>query len=418
MDERSRPTAGTGPSRDVPDAVPPHPADRPESRWFFVLFTTSMLLQAVTGVVRPMASYRALEIGVEPGLLGVLAASYALAPLVFALAIGRRMDRSAEVRFVLLGAGAMVAASVGLAASSSIPLILICLALSGLSHLVAIIALQTLIATRSRDHSLDRRYGHLGFVASLGQLIGPAAGGLIAGTASVDGTTRALLFSALLASCALPLAWWIGRRDPGHLVPRPMAGAPRPSLAGILRTPGMIPAMLASLTVLSAVDIIVVYLPALGQERGIGVAVVGTLLAVRAGASMASRLALGWLVDRAGRERLLITSMLLAALATVCLPLVPLPAMFVAMTLSGLGHGIGQPLTLAWVAAGATPGMRATAISVRLMGNRLGQVVVPLLAGSVAAFAGTAGVLAVAGITVGASAFAVGGRMRRRDGDR
>ena len=54
----------------------------------------------------------------------------------------------------------------------------------------------------------------------------------------------------------------------------------------ILRMPGMGPAMLASLTVLVALDILVVYLPALGEERGMTPATVGALLACRAGASM------------------------------------------------------------------------------------------------------------------------------------
>ncbi|MPZ62782.1 MAG: hypothetical protein GEU93_16100 [Propionibacteriales bacterium] len=70
-----------------------------------------------------------------------------------------------------------------------------------------------------------------------------------------------------------------------------------------------------------------------------------------------------------------------------------------------------QPLTMAWVAAETTPETRATAMSVRIVANRLGQVTVPALAGLVAGFAGVAGVLWVTGTAVAAVGFVIrGGR--------
>jgi hypothetical protein len=48
------------------------------------------------------------------------------------------------------------------------------------------------------------------------------------------------------------------------------------------------------------------------------------------------------------------------------------------------------------------------------MGNRVGQVALPVIAGSVAAFAGAGGVLAVTGIIVGISLAAVAGGLGPR----
>jgi hypothetical protein len=67
-------------------------------------------------------------------------------------------------------------------------------------------------------------------------------------------------------------------------------------------------AMVVSAMVLGAIDLIAVYLPALGVERGIPAAAVGILLSIRAGATMASRLYLGPLVARFGRAELIILS--------------------------------------------------------------------------------------------------------------
>jgi hypothetical protein len=54
-------------------------------------------------------------------------------------------------------------------------------------------------------------------------------------------------------------------------------------------------------------------------------------------------------------------------------------------------------------------------MSLRLLGNRVGQVVIPMGAGAVAVAAGTPGVLAAAGLTVGVSAIVVAVRGGRVD---
>lgn len=382
--------------------------------WFIGLLVTATLLQAATAVARPMASYRALDIGLEPSSLGLVAAAFAIAPVIFALSIGRLIDRFGESRFLIAAAVALATASAGLAIVDSVAGLLLLLALLGLAQLVFVVANQSAVASRTATGSYDGRFGYLSFVASLGQLIGPAAAGFVAADGTPKGTSDALLLGALLAAAALPFAIGLRRLDPGHAVAASTNSGPRPSVLSILRTPGMGPAMLASMTVLSAMDILVVYLPALGEERGVTPATIGALLAVRAGASMASRFLLGRLIVRFGRERLLIVSLAVAAVAVVSLAVLPLPLMFVAMAVAGWTLGVGQPMTMSWVAARATIGSRGTAMSLRLLGNRVGQVVIPLAAGGVAAVAGTPGVLATAGVSVAISA-AVATATRQRD---
>jgi MFS family permease len=65
-------------------------------------------------------------------------------------------------------------------------------------------------------------------------------------------------------------------------------------------------------------------------------------------------------------------------------PLPPL-ALAAVVVLMGLGLGVGQPLTMAWLAAATPPGLRGRAMSLRLTGNRLGQVVIPSAVGALAA---------------------------------
>ena len=382
-------------------------------RWFLTLLFTSTLLQAATAVARPMASYRALEIGMPTGSLGLVAAAFAITPVIFALSIGRLIDRFGEWRFLLGAATALGIASAGLSVIDSALGLLLLLAALGLAQLIYVVANQTAIATRTVSGSYDSRFGHLSFVASLGQLIGPAAAGIIAASGTPAGTSQALVFGALLAFGALPLALGMRALDPGQTHARTAPDGPRPSVLSILRTPGMGPAMLASLTVLSAMDILVVYLPAIGEERGITPATVGALLAVRAGASMASRFLLGRLIGWVGRDRLMIGSLTVAAVAVVSLAVLPVPLMFAAMAVAGWTLGVAQPMTMSWVATRATVGSRGTAMSLRLLGNRVGQVVIPLAAGGLAAVAGTAAVLATAGVTIAISAAVTAGFRQR-----
>jgi MFS family permease len=390
-------------------------------RWLFWLLLSLMLNQAASNLIRPMVSYRALEVGVDPANLGLLSAVFSVAPLLFALRIGRLLDRRNEIRFILGGNLVMAASGFALAGSSSAVAVFAFFGVFGLGHFVAAFATQPLLARFSNPKNFDQRFAAYSFSASVGQAFGPALGGVVAGSGSSDEITRALLVGSLIAlGLVLPVALV---RPPGPSRPAATPGLPadrppeaEPSLLAILRMPDVTRAILVSATVLSAIDIVIIYLPALGEERSWTASLVGTLLALRAGSSMATRLVLGWLAAHYERRFLLITSMAVSAIALLAVPLVDsIPVMAVLMVAAGAGLGIGQPMTMAWVAALAPPQIRATLLSVRVMGNGVGEVVLPVVAGLMAAFAGAGGVLAATGALTGISiVLGFGGRRRER----
>jgi MFS family permease len=164
-------------------------------------------------------------------------------------------------------------------------------------------------------------------------------------------------------------------------------------------------ALLTSCVILAAVDLTLVYLPALGAEHGLTSRTVGLLLALRAASSMVSRLLLGRLSAMAGRRRLLVISTLVAAGSTALVPIpMPLPLVAVAVILMGLGLGVGQPVTMAWLAEASPPGLRGRSMSLRLVGNRTGQLLIPSAIGAVAVGLGSAGVLWVTAAALAAVA--------------
>jgi MFS family permease len=125
---------------------------------------------------------------------------------------------------------------------------------------------------------------------------------------------------------------------------------------------------------------------------------------------MVSRFLLGRLSRAIGRYALLTGTVTMSAAALAVL-LIPMPVWTMAVVIAAVGFGLGagQPLTMSFLAESAPPGLRGRAMSLRLTGNRLGQVVIPSAAGALAAGAGAAGVFAVTAAGLTGAAVAAGG---------
>lgn len=370
------------------------------------LLIHSALIQAVTFLVRPATTYRALELDVPGFALGLLAASYAVFPLLLALPIGGLVDRLGERRLMAIGSAVVLGCSAFLLFwGTSVPALVAGTALLGAGQLACVVGQQAVVANNAASSRLDSAFGYLTFAASLGQALGPLVISIVGG-ASVRPNTQAIFLLATVMSLVLFLTTFVISAKVSRSR-RPLKGAEgaKGSAVSLLRTPGVVRALATSATVLAVVDLTVVYLPALGAERGLTAATVGLMLTVRAVFSMVSRLGLGSMSRKLGRMKLLILSL---AISTVALGLaaIPMPEwlLFVVMAFLGLGLGIGQPLTMSWLSAQAPEGQRGRALALRLAGNRVGQVVLPSAIGVVAVGLGAAGVFL-------ASAFAVGGTM-------
>jgi MFS family permease len=366
-------------------------ADRAR-RGLFLLLAHTVLVQVVTFVLRPTSTYRALELGVPATWLGVLSACFAVAPLILAVPSGHAVDRFGERRVMLLGAVLVIAAAATFALlGGGVPGLVAGSVLLGVGHLCSVVGEQALVANATPAGRHDTAFGYYTFAASLGQAVGPGLILLFGGSRPIPATQT--IFVCALGIAVTLLGVTLTLRSS---VRTPAAAAETGGMQTLLRRPGLVRALTVSCVVLAAVDITLVYLPALGTERGIASGAIGTLLALRAGASMISRLFLGRLSHRLGRRPLLVGSVALSAvgLAVAVVPM-PLWALAVVVVAVGLGLGAGQPLTMSWLAESTPPGLRGRAMSLRLTGNRVGQVVVPSVAGLLAAGTGAGGVLAL-----------------------
>lgn len=112
-----------------------------------VLLAHSAGAQVITFVLRPTMSYRAIELGVPPALLGVLGASFALAPLLLALPAGHAADRYGERRIAVAGALTLAASALAFTTLGHTVAGLVAAGiLLGTGHLGSVIAQQALVA--------------------------------------------------------------------------------------------------------------------------------------------------------------------------------------------------------------------------------------------------------------------------------
>lgn len=405
----------------------------PGAGWLWALIGAAVLTQAATNLARPVTSYHLLALGAPDAAVGLATVAYALLPLVGALWLGRVTDRlSSAAPLVVAGAAVLAAGAAGLALATDVAAVLAASAVLGVGHLAFTIAGQAAIARRAPAHLLDGAFGWFTAAFSLGQMLGPLlSGGILtaAGGTPRDATTLALWVAAGLALAgALPVLLAPGAppgtRDPAAREASAESGVPpgddagRPTVRAILARPGVGSAMLASLALLAVLDILTAFLPVVGERHGVSAAWVGALLALRGAGSLVSRVFLPRLRRRLSRELLLAVALWASAATIAAVPVGMTSGLLwlaaAAAVAGGLTLGVGQPLTMSVISEAVPHAWRSTALAVRLMGNRLGQVVLPAAAGLAAAPLGPSAAVWTACAVLAVSGVGRAARSRRR----
>ena len=391
--------------------------------WLWFLVAGALLTQTALNLVRPVTTYKLLSLDADSVTVGLVTAAYAVVPLVTAMWLGRMTDRVRDLRtMVVVGALVLALGAGALALAPSVALVAVASALLGMGHLVFTIAGQSAVARFSPPDQLDKGFGWFTAAFSAGQLVGPLLVGVLLGTGSdvasperVADITLSLWIGAGLSVLVVPVmllrrpasgaAGAPARNDDAAAAAQaaPATGelevvpgtAPRASMLRILEVPGIPSHMLASLALLAMLDILTAFLPLVGERAGVSPAWIGVLLAVRGGASIVSRVLLPWLAHRMSRRALLLVSLYGAGITLAVPPAVITVPWLAAVLLfvGGFCLGLGQPITMTLVSTAVPSSWRGSALAVRLVGNRAGQVAMPLLAGLVAAPLGPAGAI-------------------------
>ena len=354
------------------------------SRWLPLVVFNTLMIQGGIYVVRPIISYKALELGADAAMVGLIGATFALAPLVFAIRIGQSVDKGKAGYALLAGSGILALTTIALLFIDSIPLLMIAMPSLGIGHLLCMVGGQTMIANRSKSEHYEKNFGLFTFYASLGHAFGPLIGGWLADSGEVRvNANAAFLFALGMFVLAAISVLSLSTKEENQPVPEKTNF--KVTAREVLAVPTFKSGIFVASATTSVVDVMLIFLPLFGRELGISVADVGVLLAIRSVASMGVRVLLGQITRWLGLKRILIWGAVVTLASMVALALAQDFWVIAAiMLVSGFAMGIGQPATMAWVSRISNADSRGLAIAIRLTANRFGQVALPAVAGVIA----------------------------------
>jgi MFS family permease len=366
------------------------------------LLLSSFLVQTVTALVRVTISYRAVELGLSLIWIGLIAATFAIFPILIAVQVGRLIDRGYDTRTAWIGALIFTLSMTGFAIWPTPTGLLLFSTVMGFGHIMLMASHQMICVRAAGPKSLEAVFGNFMVVTAIGQGFGPYVVGWMGGSAAIPPTQPLFIIAAACAAAAVVFTLLM---KPARKASAAKGESDIVPISQILRIPGLVAVVTAGVIMVAASDTVVVYIPLLGAERNIDVHDIGLLLTVRAAASMVARLFYARMVAAFGRWPLMIAGTFVCGLgyAAIAAP-IPLWAMHVAIATMGFSFGLATTLSITIVVDMTTVSARGTTNSLRIMSNRIGQFVMPFGAGLVAAAAGLGGLFLVLAAAIVAAA--------------
>lgn len=346
-------------------------------------------------IIRPASTYRALELGAGVREVAIIVASFSSVAVVFAIPVGRRVDRTGTRQGIVVGSLLLVASAFGSAFGTTLAMLAGSMAVGGVANVYVMLSAQAFAASGASTTDRQKQFARNSVSNSLGQIVGPLILGwsitVSHSTALRSSVELAFLITVGVGMSAAVLGAVLGK-----------VGAPPADkqdtlsfglIARLVGRRGMSPALAAGITIMVAQDILVAYLPLIGTAAQLSPATVGVLLSARGVAALLSRLSMMSMLRRLGLRVVLVLTMVAPAVAMVALVWSEALWQFVVpIVIFGFFVGIGTPLTASWVAQLSPEHLRATALGLRVSGNRMGQTFIPIGLGAVGASAGVGAV--------------------------
>ena len=348
----------------------------------YLVVMISALSQVGFSGSRVAMSLHSLKLTDNQFAIGVVIALYSLAPFFLSIVIGRFADRVSPRLPILLGSAVMTAALILPPAFSGIPVLCATAFVLGLAHQVFSIPLEAIVGGIDGAKNRARNYAFITMGWSAANFFGP----LIAGfTIDYVGQLEVYLVLAVLTAVPIPILLMCP-----DLLPRAAAAhadtATRGSVLDLWRVPSVRMTIIAAGVVGSAQDLFQFYLPIYGHSLGFSASAIGTILGLVFVAAFVIRSILPFLVKKLKEPTILISAMLIAALAFTLLPFFGNPYALGAIAfLLGLGVGCAQPMTMSLLYLFTPAGRIAESFGLQKTVRNGTHLVVPIVFGSVGA---------------------------------
>src|SRR6476646_10117155 len=179
------------------------------------LLLSTLLVQLVTATVRVTTSYRAVELNLSIVWLGLIAATFAICPILIAVRVGRQIDRGYDAQTTWLGAGIFAIACASFTFAASPLALLVASTIMGTGHIMLMASQQMLCVRAAGPRGMEGVFGNYMVAGAIGQGLGPYVVGWVGGAAAVPPTQTLFIIAAAIAALTCILALTIRPRpDP------------------------------------------------------------------------------------------------------------------------------------------------------------------------------------------------------------
>lgn len=326
---------------------------------------------------RVTTSLYALSLHASEFTVGLLIALFSLFPMLFAVPVGRLIDRIGIVRPMLAGSVAMGVGCILPGSVSGLPVLYAATMLIGTGFMVIQVAAQHAVGAMSVVEKRAANFSWLALGFSVSGFCGPVLAGLI-----IDHVrySTAYLSFAVFALAALCLTAY-GRLQRMHPVAQEETSHAGSAL-DLLRDIELRRIYVVGILLSSAWDLFTFVLPIHGARLGFSASTIGFILGCFSAATFGVRLAMPWISRRLSEWQILTAALMLAAFCYVLFPLMrqPFSLMIIAAVL-GIAVGSSQPNMLALLHHTAPAGRAGEAVGVRVTIGNACQVILPLAFG-------------------------------------
>lgn len=352
---------------------------------------------------RPLVALLANDLGASKIEIGIIAATFAFFPLLFAVRAGGWIDRWGYFQPILIG-------SIGVSLALFLPFtfpslgtLYLSQTLAGISQIFVNISLQNALGLNVKKENRDKIFGWFSFAVSGGQFLGPL---LIGYGTEKYGFIAAFLIATLLSLIPILLGFFLFKQ---RIIPKETliknteakqenATSDKLTALQIFKIKGMHQAMLASMLGQFTKDVMMTYFPLFAIAGGLSETEIGLILGLQGLSSMLIRVLQGKLLVKYTRKVVLLTSLFIGGFAFIALTFFHHTWYFASIAvIMGLGLGLAQPVSLVMVVNLSPPGQNGQVLGLRIAGNRAAQMISPILFGAIAQLAGLSPIFWVCG---------------------
>lgn len=338
---------------------------------------------ALTGA-RVATSLYALSMQASEFTVGVLIALFALLPMIFAVPMGRLIDRIGIKKPMTSGC---ISISIGCAIAgiaSGLSALYLAVVLIGTGFMAIHIGSQHAVGAMSSVETRSGNFGWLALAFSVSSFLGPVIAGLV-----IDHVNFATAYMICCGFALLAVGFALsGNLDRIKLIghePRSASG----NTLDLLRDPEMRRIYLVGILLASAWDLFNFVIPIQGARMGFSASTIGLVLGCFSIATFTIRLAMPWIARYYTEWQVLTAALILAVISYVMLPFMQQPAsMMAAAGALGLALGSSQSNVLTLLHHAAPAGRAGEAIGIRATIGNTCQVVMPLAFGAAGATLG------------------------------